>query len=652
MSDQEYRDFLTGIYNRSWLFEKSPVISMKGEYSLLYIDIDNFKTVNDVYGHEEGDRVLQRTAEALSKFTGQDGYPVRMSGDEFVLLFSSVHDKQSLSDIYSSIITELFSVNAGYPGMSVISLSAGAVTKGSPDDTLNDMLKMGDNTMYAAKHSGKSKCIFYEDIMEKARSEKRIADEAPEAVNNDRFIFELLPLTNMQSGMLELTFIIPIWLREDGSKLTPHEYRPILESNGFIRELDVYILEKAFKMLDEHQFSKDKTRKVKFCIEVSKLMLLDNKLIYTLESLFDQYNVSKDEIDITVQEKTLATRDTERVLTGLEKLSDLGVTVSMRNFGSNFIGIRYINTMSASTIMLDYDWISNDLKEHHGRKTIKNIIRLIKDAHKYIVASGDFSSADRHFLSRCGCDAIGKLNISNIYYPDTYADFIKDKIPKDGGICYPFIDNLSDQNGLNTGKKIGDGITFVPGISDKWGALHFDGGEILQNIVELPSSIFASNSYTISFWVYPESDIIWTSLMYMRYEGGFSSFVPYTNADGGISVYRISDDKDGFFDSTCRAMRLNEWCHICIAYDASDESIRYYINGRRGNEHINMPTQIGCRQVLIGGDPFQKSYIGCISALCIYDYALSERSIMDIYEKHTEEPGYRGAVEDYWMDTE
>ncbi|MBR1742038.1 MAG: diguanylate cyclase [Lachnospiraceae bacterium] len=651
MSEQVYRDFLTGIYNRNWLFEKSPVLEEKKRFSLLYMDLDNFKTVNDVYGHEEGDRVLKCAADALSKSGGEEGYPVRMSGDEFVLLFSSERTRDEITEIYGQILREIFKSRTEIPGISVISVSAGAVTSDTKEDSLTELLKMGDETMYAAKRSGKRRCVFFEDIRERTILEHRIADEAPDAVKNDRFTLEFLPLLNMQSSMLELTHVVAVWNTADGKRRLPSDYRPVLENNGYIRDLDLFLLEKLFQVLHKYKYSGGMERKLKFSIVLSRLLFLDRQLENSLKDFFETYGVTPDELDISVTELALGVRDTERMIFGMKRIADLGVTLSLFRFGANFISIRYINTMPISTVYFDSEWLLASLKEKQSRKTVRSIVRLIKDARNKIVVMGELDAEDKRFLARSGCDAMGELSKGVYFQPEHYAEYIGDKLPK-GAVSYAFLGNLLDTEGENGGRFLGNGVTFVPGISDKWGALHFSGGEIGENVVELPPLLFASNSYTVSFWIYPEEEVNWGSVVYMRYEGGFTSYVPYTNANDGISCFRISDDGVGFFDTHCRAMKLNEWCHIIVAYDASDESVRYFINGRKGNMHINMPNQIGCRQVLLGGDPFQRTYVGYLSGLRIYDYAISDDDMVQMYEEYTKEPGYKGVTEDYWMETE
>ncbi|MBQ9360459.1 MAG: EAL domain-containing protein [Lachnospiraceae bacterium] len=652
MTGNDGRDYLTGIYNRKWLFEDCPVTDESGQFSVIYMDLDNFKAVNDLYGHEEGDRVLKYTAEAI-KGSAEDGYPVRMSGDEFVLVLPGDRTRENLTEIYKNIVRKIAEGQKTEAGLALISLSAGAITRQGEGQSLQEVMNLGDNAMYMAKHAGKRRCVFYEDIKDKAEHDKRIEDEAPQAIKDDCFVLRLNPLLNMQNGMLEQTRVIAVWVRADGRELMPGEYRPILESNGYIRMLDTYLLEKLFRMLADMDISGFEAQNIRFSMEMSWLHFLDRKLENVLLEYSGKYNVPLSAIDISIAERALTARNIDRLIFGMKQLSEHGVSMSMKNFGSNFISIRYLNAVPVQAYMFDSKWLTASLEDEKNRRLVKSVIRLTKNAHKMVVAIGETEKLDRRFLADCGCDAIGDNAKQEFYEAGVYADIIEEKIPTNSSVIYDFNGNLKDRLGRYEGRFDGIGITFARGVTDNSGAVHFAGGDIGKNVIELPKEIFARNSYTIALWVYPEKEMNWSSAVYARFDGGFISFVPYTNADDGISVFRISVDSEGFFDTSCRAIKLNAWSHLCYAYDADSETVRSYINGRKGVVFSgNMPTMIGCRKVLLGGDPFQKSYVGSISSLCIYDYALSDSAAEELYQGYTKEPGFRGLKEDYWMDTE
>ena len=650
MNEQEYRDYLTGLYNRKWLFEECPLKRNREPFSLIYIDLDNFKTVNDLYGHEEGDLVLKQVADALSQ-SASDVFAVRMSGDEFVLVLSGEQDRKTLTAIYETVLSKIEEKRCEVPGLSVVSVSAGAVNSTEAEGDLLTALNLGDDAMYAAKRSGKHRCVFYEDIREEMLRVKRIQDEAPEAVAQDRFELLCNPLLNLQNGTLMQTRIVALWHREDKTVLYPSQYRPTLESNGFIRVLDQFLLEKLLREMSCFSDRRLLKRKLRFSLEISAILLLDRGLPEKLKALLAENGVKPSELDFSVTERCLLSRDAASLIEGMREIAKTGVSLSLKNYGANFAAIRYLNLLPVETFRFDQRWLRQSLKNHQDRKIVKSVIRMTKDAKKTVAAVGEFDGDERKFLASCGCDASGDYGEDGLFDGTAYKKYIKETLPKDGGVVYDFLHTLEDRDRHYPGVIRGEGIAFVSGISDLHGAVHFPGGNIGENVIELPPRLFAQNSYSIAFWIRPEKMTNWSSAVYMRFEGGFSSFVPYTNADDGISVYRISVDDEGFFDTTSRATRLGEWSFLCFAYDATGEALRYYINGRRAHFETDMPLQLGCRQVLLGGDPFQRSFEGAISSLCIYEYALSDGEVGKMYQSYLKEPGFAGSTEDYWMDS-
>ncbi|MCR5650404.1 MAG: EAL domain-containing protein, partial [Lachnospiraceae bacterium] len=357
-------------------------------------------------------------------------------------------------------------------------------------------------------------------------------------------------------------------------------------------------------------------------------------------------------IDIALAERSLAARDTDRLIFGMKRIAGMNVSISIKNFGSCFASVGYMNRLPVETFVFDSKWLEHNLDDGADRRLVKSIIRLTKDAHKNIVAYGFSDRIDRAFLTACGCDATGDKSDASFFLPGDYSEHVNDKLSGKVSAVYDFNKTLCTDSGNDEGSFTGDGVSYTDGVTKKRGALYFSGGPVGENTVELPCSLFSKNSYTIALWINPEKEMNWSSVVYARFDGGFISLVPYTNAEDGISVFRISEDEEGFFDTSSRAIMINEWSHICICYDAESESVRMYINGRKGPvSNGGMPMLRGCRKVLLGGDPFQKSYVGSISSLCIYNYALSGNEVKQLYESYTTEPGFKGFCEEYWMDT-
>ena len=161
-------------------------------------------------------------------------------------------------------------------------------------------------------------------------------------------------------------------------------------------------------------------------------------------------------------------------------------------------------------------------------------------------------------------------------------------------------------------------------------------------MINFPEQLFSGDSFTIALWIKPDAVWSWGSVVYTAYLNGFASIVPF--AGEGISIFRIYEEGDlnGWHDILCRASDLHRWTFITVTYDAYSESTRYYINGVKSGMQVNVPIMYSCRGVMLGGDPFQKSYTGSVSAFMVFDRAKTEEEIRELYQSFLDEPGFRG----------
>lgn len=182
------------------------------------------------------------------------------------------------------------------------------------------------------------------------------------------------------------------------------------------------------------------------------------------------------------------------------------------------------------------------------------------------------------------------------------------------------------------------------------GAVRFNGGPKKTNIIEYPPKLFSRNSYTISMWVNADERQLLTSIIYMRYMGGFASVMPYR--DQVECTFRIHEDDNVSIwnDTICRAVDTNTWNHIAVSFDSYSETMRYYINGRIAETYVGAPTLLSCREVILGGDPYQETFKGRISGLIVYDSSKTKEEIATLYESFKLEDGFCGTVEEFWME--
>lgn len=648
--ENDYRDYLTQLYNRKWLFEKG-LDGSDRHVSVSFMDVDNFKTVNDVYGHEEGDHVLSVIAASMRNLL-EDACAIRISGDEFALLYFGTKTKKKLREDYERLSNAIAEREDQHPGLTVISLSAGIVRNANTTEGIQRILNRADNTMYEAKRSGKHCCVFYEDIEEKTLREQWIRDNVYEALEKEAFSLYVYPVLNVQSQMLEHAPISAIWRREDGSRIYVDEFWDILENTGFMSTLILTLFEKVCREFDLTLHRQSKKHEVRFSFRISWHLLADEATGEKLKEILDRYQLVPEDIDLAVSEESFSERNMERILHGMKALKDMGFSFTVMKFGSTFRSIRWLRTLPVSTISLDSQWLKTNLADEKGRKIVKSLIRLAKETGRRIHATGIETEEEIGYLTAFGCDGVQRSFHEVGLLFEEYRELALEKMSEDNTVEYRFFSDYEANMSDYQGNAVGPGLTFTSGISEEWGGLHFPGGEIGENLLNLPAKLFPRSSFTVSMWIRPEQITSWTSAIFMRYLGGFVSLIPYATAEGDISIFRLSEDQNVgvWHDISVRSVKTLEWNYLTVTYDSATQTSRYFINGRKAGIRTDIPTLIGCRTVELGGDPFQKSFEGRISGLSIDTYSKTDEEIAMQYRSFLKEPGFCGTVEEYWKD--
>ena len=645
-------DYLTGLYTRQELQHFYNCMAPNSRFHFMFMDVDNFKNVNDVYGHNEGDNLLKAVASIL-RTCAPDAHIIRLGGDEFVLLFNEKHTRESLAQISKEINQQLHDKKGFEHISTAISASIGILFDESTDNTLNDILLKSDMAMYYAKSHGKGNYIVFNDIAEQVFMELEMERRQAEALTNEEFEIRLLPIINAQTSKLTLSQIHIYWNMPDGKILNQESFLPLFEKNGFIRQLSMWTIKTSLSYLQMyHQLAsqKGKIGIRKIGLRISRLMLLDRDFPVLLESLTRQYGVSPEELDLEIDENAFD-RGCKEMFPTLQTLKEKGFCISLIGVGTDFKSLVYWDKIHFDNIMFHKDYVCNALSTTRGRQILKTLLLMSHELKMYTIADGINSQDDALFLSRCGCNAICGSYCSEPLPLAQYSDFISNKISQSNDkIEFHFIDNLLSGDKKYKGKIIGRNVQYTRGISRNWGGILFPGGSNNKNVMELPGEILSESSYTICFWLKPLEHSSWTSAFYARYQGGFSSFCPHVV--GGNSIFRIYEDNDvyGFHDAFFRQIPLYTWSFVCLTYDALSEISRTYINGRKTGFLADTPSLTACRQILLGGDPFQPSYRGYVSGVIFFRDVKSDDEIQEIYHNFCEEPEFCGSMEDFWME--
>lgn len=641
------KDYLTGLLTRQGLYEWYGELEEKSLLQFMFMDLDNFKSVNDTYGHNVGDELLKAVANIL-KDCMEQVVCARLGGDEFVVVAKGKCEREDMTAAAAYIIDKIRKKEGFQSIYTEISASIGILLDEISDKPLNEILFKIDTAMYEAKNQGKSCYVVFNDIADKVYDEVQMEHHQVEALQKGEFEVWYQPIISAQTSKLFLSEARLVWNMPDGKRRNQSEFLPLFEKNGFIRSLNLWLFEVVCKDLEYYHSQYQKKGKV--CVRISRLLLMEKDLPKLLQSIMEIYSVEAGELYLEVEESIFAGNN-HAILDMLKRLKEEGFSISVGEIGIGFGSLKYWDKLLIDSIKFNAEYLQSALCTQGGRQIIKNLLFIGHDLKMKVIADGISKKEDVIFLCNCGCNAISGAFYSEALSGKNYREYVKDKIVSgEQKRAFPFQKDFRSEDGKYEGIPLGDGITLAQGISPKWGSVCFHGGEVLENVMEFPSALLAEESYTIGMWLKLTGSNGWSSAFYARYLGGFSSYVPFL-ADGN-SVFRVGEDADisNWHDTLSRQLQENIWYFICITFDALTGTVRYYINGRKSGYLREVPLLPVCKQILIGGDPFQKSYQGYLSGLTFYDNAKSEDEIEAWYKEFLAEEGYVGGTENFWME--
>jgi len=642
MENKHSLDYLTGVHNRMGLYD----IFSKYEKSLflnvLFFDLDNFKTVNDVYGHEKGDETLVSFARIITNVAPKDSVVARLGGDEFVLIIPEPYSKAEVSRTADNIQSEVRRLKNRDRAFEVLSSSIGILCHFNVDEGLDLALSCADKAMYFAKKKGKDNYVFYEDYEQIINYESQIEKGIAEALDKKQIIIKYHPTLHLQSSRLVCTQACCFWNRPDGSVLGRNDFRPVLLKNKYINNVDLYIFELVCR--DYLKIKPFNPLKHKVSVQFSHLLLLDDSGIEYLFQIMDRYGARAEDFELDFDESMFSERvSIETIIRNLKKYKEAGFSIALSHFAQDFSSFRYLKMLPISSVKFDYDYVKESLKSAEDEKTLKSIIKLCKDFNLLAISYMVDDVESMVHMSECGFDAAAGDYFSTKLSIEDYCEFLKAKInKKPKTLCYRFQGDLRTENDLFGGKIDGSGIEFSKGISAKWGAVSFPGGPVRTNVIKFPTEIFEDSSYSFSLWLKPAETKSWVSAIYIRYQGGFASFMP--NIAGGRCMYRINEDAhmDIWHDAMSYGLGAGKWSFVTVTFDSITSVVRLYVNGELETVLSKIPQMGKPKEIWLGGDVFQQSYQGLISAISVDSGALEEEEIKRRYDLFCEEEGFSG----------
>ncbi|MGL5648527.1 MAG: putative bifunctional diguanylate cyclase/phosphodiesterase [Clostridium sp.] len=404
-----YYDEITGIPNKRMFKEKVEKIieDVKIHYrnlAIIFIDLDNFKYINDTYGHEIGDKLLENISRKLEGFITDDCFIARFGGDEFVIVVDNIESFESLEDTLKSIIRKCNTSFRIDERDIYCSVSIGVSIFGKDGVDLESLMKSADLAMYTAKECGKNRYEFFNDeILKKINRELDIKEGLRKAMINGELYGVLQPkYLSEEEKIIGFEYLVR-WKSEHLGFVSPMEFIRVAESTGQIIQIGKYIIKDAIKMCEELTNHMDRDFKV--AINLSEVQLKDPEIVNFIKREIEKRKVNSKNIEIEITESIIM-ESTERNISILKQLKNIGVTIALDDFGTGYSSLNYLRVLPIDILKIDKSFIDYIDKDKKSEYIIETIIELSHRFNFLVVAEGVEERKQFEFLKNNRCDII------------------------------------------------------------------------------------------------------------------------------------------------------------------------------------------------------------------------------------------------------
>lgn len=372
--------------------------------AILFIDLDRFKYINDIYGHAIGDELLRIVAARLESLLEQHDFVARLSGDEFVVVIGHIEHQGHIESRTNEILQHLSSPFGVNRNDLLISASIGISCYPSNGGDVESLTRNAETAMYQAKQEGRNCFSFFSADMNSNMLERITLEQSlRRAVLQNEFCLHYQPIAdNLTGGIVAVEALIR-WQDPKKGLVSPDRFIPIAEETGLIEPIGEWVLNQA---LSDLRAWHNKGYMISMAINVSGRQLLkskDNHFACLLNGLLQKFDVSPQFLHIEITESMLMD-DTEKSLYALNSIRSLGVEVYLDDFGTGYSSLSYLKRFPISVIKIDKSFVDNMLDEPADASLIKAIITMGQSLDMKLVAEGVESESQLHFLRQLGCD--------------------------------------------------------------------------------------------------------------------------------------------------------------------------------------------------------------------------------------------------------
>jgi len=400
-------DALTGLANRRLFIDRlhQSILNARRHNTitaLFFLDLDQFKRINDTLGHHAGDQLLLTVAERLTSCVRNQDTVARIGGDEFTILLNNVTDTDKIASIAQNILTSLKEpIRLGKHEV-IISTSIGVTLAPTDSYCSETLMKNADLALYMAKENGRDGYYFFtEDLNIRANNLLETENELRQAIKNDEFHLHYQPQVNLKTGEVTSVEALIRWEHPVKGDIPPSEFISIAEETGLIVQIGEWVLRNA---CIEVQNLKELTGKdLRVAVNLSPRQFDDPKLVSIVSSALQNSGLSPERLEIEVTEGMLM-NDINVVIDQLNNIKSTGTTITIDDFGSGYSSFSYLKSLPVDILKIDQSFVYDIPEDLNAMEIASAVIAVAHKLNLKVVAEGVENIDQRDFLVINKCD--------------------------------------------------------------------------------------------------------------------------------------------------------------------------------------------------------------------------------------------------------
>ena len=404
-----YYDTLTGLPNRELFLERlHQMLTLaqrdRDNVNLVFLDLDNFKDVNDTLGHDVGDKLLRSVADRLSACMRDSDVLARLGGDEFVVVCPSVTTQESVAAVVQRILA-IFTDPFEIEGRQIYT-SASIGIAVYPDDSqdASSLFRCADTAMYQAKKEGRAQFRFFSaELNQKIMQRVALENSLRKGLERQEFFLHYQPLWEVKTSEMVGVEVLLRWQSSDFGLMQPSTFISLLEDTGLINTIGEWVLRSACTQMREWTLTEN--RELKMAVNISGKQMKHPKFLEMLTTIIQETGVDPMNLELEFTESVIM-ENVENTIETFRKLKEMGIQLSIDDFGTGYSSLNYLKHFPVDRIKIDKTFIADVDSNDSDAAIIEAIVSMAQSLSLRVVAEGVENSDQLHSLTRLGCDEV------------------------------------------------------------------------------------------------------------------------------------------------------------------------------------------------------------------------------------------------------